>query len=243
MYRAFIISVALSSCLHGLTPMEMVELVENCAQLEAAWHDLYGPDSALDDYIASYRQGIALHAHYSQKSTRSSSDDAALLATNQLEANLCDIKNQVDAFLAAYGQQPAAANADVPLQPQGAAPSAAPTLQAIDQNAMLPAAKAPDASLQQLFLAIQELQQQSAFAKVNNEDSLLKQQLTLFTIGLVFLSIVTGYAVYKCSEHKRMLHSKTEKWQREINQGHDRKNLAGLFTRLTCAMKEGRGNA
>lgn len=208
-----------SSC---LAEEDCTTLLENCAQLQCLWEAQYGVNSPLNAYIAAYRSSIHMYAKRLTETAiaRHKRMPNEQLATAQLEANLADVKEHVAALIAQYTN----------------------TTQPLSADASSATIQSQDATLQQVLLALQNLQEQQSILQVNGEESLVKQQLLLFGIGILFLGVATYFISRNKFPNRRTLQSNTRQWIKEIRMPHNKKNQAGLSERLGCAYPDPQRN-
>ncbi|MDQ5890996.1 MAG: hypothetical protein QG604_870 [Candidatus Dependentiae bacterium] len=212
-----------------VAPADVHELFYNCYRLECLWHALYGPNHPLANYLRTYKSGINTYALQRQASPHRTIDEASQLMTAQLESQLIAVKEQAARLLDQYElTSTATLTENSPLViPAPSSYTAAPL------PATTPATQ--EAALQQILLGLQDLHAQQSAMPPAPHGSTLKEQMTLFVIGVAFLAVITGLIHHRITGNIRVLHAKTEEIHQQLTAPHSDTEPCGILAQLECA--------
>lgn len=174
----------------------ITELMQACYNLDCLWHALYGAHNPLKPYIHTFQKAIGTLAQEKQKMKRlhrerNIIEDTVQEGINALAEKLSTLHEQVTTLINNYQLQPTS-----PL-PESASPLALTppsNYTATPLPTSTPAAT--DIAMQQIFQSLNQLQQSQLSPQHGPEPSSLKEQLILFSFGILFLTCAT-YALKK----------------------------------------------
>ena len=204
-----------------------------CYQLECLWHALYGDTNPLLPYIETYKTAIKEYAaRRSIVTPRAVHDSATELVTAQLQDHLKQVQQHAKELLDQYEL--------IPLK--GSHDESVLTLATPSAYAATPLREQPpatqDGALQQVLSALQQLQTQQQSTQTESHPGTLKEQLILFTIGILFLGTATYLIKKRISKNITALKAETNAMLVEIEAPHAQAAPCGMRAQLECAINQ-----
>jgi len=211
-------------------------LMYTCYQLDCLWHALYGPGNPLKPYIQTYQNAITTLAQKQRKYRGSSLTDMAQLTIAALQEQLEAVQAHATTLLNQFQLTTSAPTPELNntlLLPPPNTYTAAPL------PGITPAAT--DTALQQVFSALQQLQQHQTFSQNAAESSSFKEHLIFFGIGVLFLASATLAIKYKITGNMRRLQQTlnplNQAYMNPCTDKNRKEKRCGMLATLGCGIE------